>query len=90
MTWESCNHSVCLLQPPPLVASNTRVRDAAALLRRIAQSEGDGTLASALFTEAAANANIRAMPPRVRKAAALYTLAGEGPIVWSVRPCGEF
>ena len=78
-----------LLQPPPLVASNTRVRDAAALLRRIAQSEGDGTLASALFTEAAANANIRAMPPRVRKAAALYTLAGEEALPCCVRLCGD-
>lgn len=54
-----------------------RLRDASALLRRVAQAEGDGSLASAILTEQAALMMLRVSPvASTRKAAALLGTAG--------------
>jgi hypothetical protein len=53
-----------------------RMRDMAGALRRVGQAEGDGSLASALFTEQAALAFLRARPSNFRKAAHMFATAG--------------
>lgn len=63
---------------PTHAAANARLRETAAMLRRTATAEGDGSLASALLTEQAAIACIRSAPPCHRRAA--YHMATAGPL----------
>jgi hypothetical protein len=56
--------------------ANGRLREASALLKRVAVAEGDGTLAGALLTEQAAFVQLLTQPASVRHALRLFAEAG--------------